>query len=73
MAIAKRFTYGIYATGAEDANSGSLLGGGWLTQNYTVTSSGWYGFALKKTSDLAFDFTTESNDFYSYFTITPNA
>ena len=66
------YNYGIYATGTEEASSGTLLGGGWISQSYTITSDGWYGLALKKTSDANFDFPTESTNLYSYITITPN-
>lgn len=65
------YAYAVYKqTGETEITTGSSISGGWNSTTFVITESGWYGFALKKVSEAAFDFeSTDSADLASYVTI----
>ena len=64
------YLLGVYGCSSETAMpANSLLSDGWINMPYVTTSKHWYGFALKKADDSAFDFSTESNNLWDYITI----
>ncbi len=65
------YAYAVYKqTGETEITTGSSISGGWDATTFVIAESGWYGFALKKVSEAAFDFeSTDSADLASYVTI----
>ncbi len=50
-----KFKYALYSQSYENLVFSSNITGGYTTNDYTVTTSGWYGFAFVKTDDSNFD------------------
>ena len=73
------YAWGVYSQGSKTQvivtqdSDYQLLTDGWVSTSYTITEDGWYGIALKKADNSAFDFSTESTDFSTYYTLTTNS
>lgn len=73
------YKWGAYSQGSqtiEYAGTGTaytVVTGGWITDSYTIQTDGWYGIVLLKADNSAFDFSTESTDFTTYYTLTTNS
>ena len=73
------YKWGAYSQGSqtiEYAGTGTaytVVTGGWILDSYTIQTDGWSGIVLLKADNSAFDFSTDSTDFSTYFTLTTNS
>ena len=65
------YAYAVYTqTGETEITTGKSISGGWDATTFVIEEEGWYGFALKKADEGAFDFeSTDSPNLASYVTI----
>ena len=57
----------VYDQSSEEITAGSTISG--FVETFTIPESGYYGFVLSKTDNSAFNFSTESKEFYDYVSI----
>lgn len=50
------YKYGVYQSTSEFGTQSTLISGGWITNNYTIESDGWYGIAFARIDNANFDF-----------------
>ena len=64
------YKYGIYQTASEFGTQSTLISGGWITNNYTIESDGWYGIAFARNDNTNFDLdNVDSTKFDDYINI----
>ncbi len=66
------YAMGIYLQNGETTiTTGKTLTNGWATEPFTITESGYYGFAFKRTDDNEFDFlNVDPTDLSGFVTFT---
>ena len=62
-----KYKYSLYSQTSENLEYTSNITGGWTTENYTITTNGWYGISLATVDNSDFDLGgTDSNIITGY-------
>ena len=63
------YMFGVFTQTSETQTVGGQCIQAWTVENYTITTSGWYGLAFKKANSTSFDFTSDPTNVSDYITI----